>query len=179
MRIRWCLLLSASLALISCSALSRRAQVAHKVPFQVVQNLILLSVFAENHPLYFILDTGAGNTVISDKAASKLGLDLARLKTAEGASATTSFKVYLGAISNVRIGTLHVPDMAVAVMPMQFLAQKIDREVDGVLGKNFLENYLTTIDYRHKRITFLPFMPALASDATTERRPEHSSSAKF
>jgi len=139
-----------------CACSNLRAREAQEVNFVLAENLIILPVTIGEESLNFILDTGAGNTVLSDQAAVKLGLDLSSLATAEGASATTSFKVYMTSLLDIQIGTLKVPSLKVAIMPMQFIGQKIKQEVDGILGKNFLEKYVTSIDYQHTRITFTP-----------------------
>src|SRR5690242_18072246 len=54
------------------------------LPFELIDNRPFILVYINGHPLHFILDTGAGNTIDKDKADS-LGLQLQSLGTQYGA----------------------------------------------------------------------------------------------
>lgn len=92
-------------------------------------------------PYKFVLDTGAGMTVLTDELAMKLGLTETGVRDAIGAPGI-KLSVRLGVLDSLSVG-----DAGVNHLEVGFLAHLPKCTGDGALGYNFLKNYRVTIDY--------------------------------
>jgi len=95
----------------------------------------------------FILDTGAGTSLISPEVAERLGV--ARTGTKEGVGAGGRVTVALGTLESLAIGEARVEALDVAITDeLQRIGAAVGTRVDGDAGYNFLKNFCVTIDYR-------------------------------
>ncbi len=142
------------------------------VPFELDNNLIYVRVSVNgSRPLSFILDTGA-HSMIHVRQARTIGLKLKLVGQARGAGATQP-DVYLVTekVSFSLPGVQLSPRMLVAVsldaaeacvneFNIDEEGRKIGsdrskqsgakREVDGILGKQFFDQFVVEIDYAHR-----------------------------
>lgn len=95
----------------------------------------------------FILDTGAGTSLISPEVAERVGV--ARAGTKEGMGAGGRVTVALGKLESLAIGAARVETLDVAITDeLQRIGAAVGARVDGDVGYNFLKNFCVTIDYR-------------------------------
>ena len=90
-----------------------------------------------------ILDTGAGGTLISPRALAASGVSLTRGIRAgktRGVAKDAEVEVMHVAIDSLEVGTARVGRMVVASYDMDM------RDVEGLLGQDFLGNFNVTID---------------------------------
>ena len=119
------------------------------IPLEIDNNIILMWVSVNgSRPLKFIFDTGASHTILQSQRGAELGL-----KPEEQVSGTAtggaiegsltsgvSLKVAGAEVSNQQIGLIAFP------VPPGF-------EFDGVIGYDFIKEFVVEIDYLKKVMT--------------------------
>ncbi len=117
-----------------------------KMKFDLVGNrpIITVKINGRSEPLRFVLDTGSGITVISDKTASLLKVrSVTRGGFAKGIGGDGRFEIIYGYLRQVDIGDVKVRNVPVYIRQFHDQQQK----VDGYLGLALISKFLTTIDY--------------------------------
>ncbi len=105
-------------------------------------------------PFEFVLDTGAGGTVIRPKLANELELDLTPFDgicrgiggDAEG---------HLATLDHVSVGGVNVEEHPVIVVDMEKISPKCCLIPDGILGYPFLKQFEFVIDYPQEKFAFI------------------------
>lgn len=115
------------------------------------QPLILLPVKINEHgPFEFILDTGAGTSLLSSELAKQLEVKI--ISSKEGQSAGGKIAVLLGKVDSLAVGETKLRDVEVGVVDLAHIGKTIGAKIDGDLGYNVLKHFRITIDYRGKTI---------------------------
>jgi hypothetical protein len=116
------------------------------VPFELSGNLIFLQVRVNNKaPLWFILDTGAGVSILKEKQAQSLGLKLeTREQVLDGMPHAKGIRLGL-------TGT-ELLDQTIFVAPTESLEPSVGRAVDGILGFDLFQRFVVEIDYAARRL---------------------------
>ncbi|MEW6733965.1 MAG: aspartyl protease family protein [Acidobacteriota bacterium] len=112
------------------------------------QPLILLPTFVNKKgPYQFILDTGAGTSLLAPQLAENLGVAITETK--EGTGAGGKLKVSLGNVESLAIGDAELNNVQVAITDdINRIATAIGAKVDGDIGYNYLKFFQLTIDYQ-------------------------------
>jgi predicted aspartyl protease len=111
------------------------------------QPLILLPVQVNDRgPFDFILDTGAGTSLLSTEVAKELDIKVIGLK--EGQSAGGEVSVSLAKVDSLTVAETKLEDVDVGIVDLSHIAKTIGARIDGDLGYNFLKHFRVTIDYR-------------------------------
>jgi predicted aspartyl protease len=111
------------------------------------QPLILLPVQVHDRgPFDFILDTGAGTSLLSTEVAKELDIKVIGLK--EGQSAGGEVSVSLAKVDSLTVAETKLEDVDVGIVDLSHIAKTIGARIDGDLGYNFLKHFRVTIDYR-------------------------------
>jgi predicted aspartyl protease len=121
-----------------------------KVKFRLAggaQPLILLPVQVNGQgPFDFILDTGAGTSLLSAELAKQLAVKI--LGSKEGQSAGGKVSVSLGKVDSLAVGESKLDDVDVGIVDLANIGKAVGAKIDGDLGYNFLKHFRVTIDYR-------------------------------
>jgi predicted aspartyl protease len=127
-----------------------------KVKFRLaggVQPLILLPVRVNGEgPFEFILDTGAGTSLLSSDLAKKLNIKI--ISTKEGQSADGKISVSLAKVDSLAVGQAKLEDLDVGIVDLSHIGKTIGTKIDGDVGYNFLKHFRITIDYHECEIRF-------------------------
>ena len=127
-----------------------------KVKFRLAggaQPLILLPVDVnEQGPFDFILDTGAGTSLLSSDLAVRLNAKIIGSK--EGQSAGGKVSVSLAKVDSLAVGEAKLEDVDVGIVDLSHIGKTVGAKIDGDLGYNFLKHFRVTIDYRDCEIRF-------------------------
>lgn len=136
---------------MSTATISQRsAQVGFRLPGGA-QPLILLPVHLNGEgPLEFILDTGAGTSLLSPALGQKLGVKIVGSK--EGQSAGGAVSVSLARVSSMAVGDASLDDVDVGLVDLSHIGKTVGARIDGDLGYNFLKHFRLTLDYRKQQI---------------------------
>ena len=100
----------------------------------------------------FIIDTGAGETIIDTefaKAAGAIAFDQREAIYAGGARAKTT----LGYVESIKLGKLEIEHLPVHIQPTAQYAQAVGgKAVSGIIGTNLLYHFHTTLDYQNAQL---------------------------
>jgi hypothetical protein len=131
------------------------------IPFELVTRHVVVKVRVNNsRPLSFIFDTGDKVAIIDLKVAQELGLDLYGQVSVGGAGSGRL------AGSQVRGANWTLPGLdgftqpVVLALPFDRLASRFGHDFDGIIGSEFIKQYVVEIDYQarvlklHDRNTF-------------------------
>lgn len=165
---------------MTTATLSRKSA---KLKFRLAggaQPLILLPVEVNGEgPFEFILDTGAGTSLLSSQLGEKLGIKVIGSK--EGQSAGGAVSVSLAKVDSLAVGSAKLEDVDVGLVDLSHIGKTVGAQIDGDLGYNFLKHFRITLDYRANEIRLddpKRFEPAGRSDAVTEVAMRLASPAK-
>ncbi len=134
--------------------LADRGQAAIEVPFEHRDGLIWIrvSVAGRAEPLRFLLDSGAGVSVIDLRAARQLGQKLDAPQTIRGIGGRSlAFRV-AGLEMNLAGIALPKPRLA---LDLSAVSAGCGRRIDGLLGADFIREHIVQIDFRAERIRLL------------------------
>jgi predicted aspartyl protease len=110
------------------------------------QPLILVPVEVnEQGPFDFILDTGAGTSLLSVELAEKLKVKV--LGSKQGESAGGAVSVSLAKVDSLSIGSARLADVDVGIVDLKHIGATVGARIDGDLGYNFLKSFRISIDY--------------------------------
>jgi Aspartyl protease len=117
-----------------------------RIPLEIDNNIILMIVSVDNSkPLKFIFDTGASASLISSQRAAELGLK------AEGeAHGNATGRKFQGSYTkgiSLSVPGAEVPNQLIAWFPFPTIP---DFEFDGVIGYDFINQFVVEIDYQNK-----------------------------
>jgi predicted aspartyl protease len=117
------------------------------------QPLILLPVKVNGRgPFDFILDTGAGTSLLSSDLSKQLEVKVIGSK--EGQSAGGKVAVSLAKVDSLAVGEAKLDDVDVGIVDLSQIGKTIGAKIDGDLGYNFLRHFRVTINYRDCEIRF-------------------------
>src|SRR5438270_2263689 len=127
-----------------------------KVKFRLAggaQPLILLPVkINEQGPFDFILDTGAGTSLLSSDLATQLNAKIIGSK--EGQSAGGKVSVSLAKVDSLAVGEAKLEDVDVGIVDLSHIGKAVGAKIDGDLGYDFLKHFRVTLNYRDCEIRF-------------------------
>jgi predicted aspartyl protease len=111
------------------------------------QPLILLPIHVNDRgPFDFILDTGAGTSLVSIDLARELNLKTIGSK--HGQTAGGKVAVSLAKVDSIRAGEIKLENVDVGIVDLSQIGGSVGAKIDGDLGYNFLKHFRVTIDYR-------------------------------
>jgi thioredoxin-like negative regulator of GroEL/predicted aspartyl protease len=116
------------------------------VGFELVGNrpVVKLKINKKDEPLNFVLDTGSGMSVISEKTAARLKIKaVTKGGHAKGLGGDGQFEVVYGFVRQMDIGNVYVKNVPVYIRKFHNDGQ----EVDGYIGLSLISKFLATIDY--------------------------------
>jgi predicted aspartyl protease len=134
-----------------------------EIPFEYRDGLIWLKVRAEGaqEPLNFLLDSGAGVSVIDLGAAQRLGLKLASRVAVRGVQSETTghWPQRLNAAAS---GVPLPPDFL--ALDLQKLSKACAHPVDGLVGADFFRERVVQVDFGAGKVRLLDAAPAKADE---------------
>ncbi len=123
--------------------------------------VIKLRINKTGEPLNFVLDTGAGMSVLSEETAKKLHIKpVARGGSARGIGGDGKFDVVYGFLKSIYIGDVQIRSVPIFIRKFH----QSNEGTDGYIGLSLISKFLTTIDYGEK--TF-----ELTSKNLADKRP--------
>ncbi len=119
------------------------------IHFRLVHNtLIVVSLLSDQkESIDFVFDTGADTTVVDPSILPRL------LFVPSGRIQQTTLSgvqfVPRGLVRSLSVGSMRVDDVPVLVQDLTEL-HKLDPQIEGIAGQNFIAHFNYLIDYRHR-----------------------------
>ncbi|MCY7375109.1 MAG: aspartyl protease family protein, partial [Pyrinomonadaceae bacterium] len=136
------------------------------VSFQLQNDrpIIELRLDKKGKPMNFVLDTGAGISVLSEDTAKRLNIKpVARGGLARGVGGDGKFDIVYGFLNAIYIGDVKIKSVPIYIRKFHTVNEKID----GYIGLSLISKFLTTIDYGDK--TFELVSKSIADKRTGEK----------
>lgn len=125
---------------------------APKIPFDLLSNLVFVQVRVnDSRPLWFILDSTAGSSVVNARLVKEL-----RLRTAgkvKGTSGEAAFEAELVRGVSLKLPGVEVPGLTLAAIPLDAFASVLGRHVGGIVGYDLISQFVVEIDYAGKTLS--------------------------
>lgn len=149
---RHCRLLSLILALLLHAAVGARA--ATPIPFQFRDGMIWLKIIVDgkSEPLNFLLDSGAGASVLDLRTARRLGMPLGQQQTVQGVHHRTVAYRVEGFVA--RAAGVTVPS-ALLALDLSGPSARCHQRIDGLLGADFFRRRIVQIDFARQVVRLL------------------------
>jgi hypothetical protein len=125
---------------------------AENIPFKFVGNHLYIPVIVNCRERYWILDTGAAISVITDDYAKELGLELQGNLKGLGAGGTVD--IAFTTLPPFSLKGIEFNEQTVGVIDLKELNRMLDIQVVGILGFDFLSRFVTRIDYANELVSF-------------------------
>lgn len=140
------------MALAMTSTQIRGADKPDEVPFKLAQGfgIVLRGEIGATRDMNFLLDTGAVPSVLSQRAASRMGIrgvmGSLTVLNKEGQSEYVT-------VDEVRLGWIHAARLPMVVVDLARLEQRLGTRIDAIVGLDFFAGQDISIDYQHRKIT--------------------------
>jgi len=116
------------------------------VPMMLINQrpVIKVRVNGRDEPQNFVLDTGSGISVISEKTAKEFGIEpVTRGGLGKGLGGDGSFDIIFGFVKEIAIGDVVIRNVPVCIRKFHSMSD----EIDGYIGLSLISKFQTTIDY--------------------------------
>lgn len=132
-------------------------------PFEYREGLLWIKVAIpqSEQPLNFLVDTGAGVSVINLNTAKRIGLKLGQQVTVRGVD--TMLTGYWQQQMSAKVGDVRLPREYLAV-DLERLSSSCERPVDGLVGADFFRERVVQIDFDAQKIRLLKSAKAEKTD---------------
>jgi len=131
-----------------------------EIPFQLEQDFIIISLLFNNTlPLKFIFDTGAEQTILTERRITDfLQIEYNREFSVLGADQSTVLKAYLVRGIQLRLDKFQVSNKSILVLDEDYFEFEkfTGLQIHGILGADIFRTYAIKIDYEKKIITLIP-----------------------
>ena len=158
-------------AMASFLAIQAASAPLAELPFQFREGLLWISVTVSQSPkpLNFLIDTGAGVSIINYSTAQQLGLRLGQRVKVRGVGTTT--EGYWPQQLTATVGQVSLPKEYL-VVDLCKLSQACNCTIDGLLGADFFRGKNVQLDFRQQKLRFLKTsdIPAGAEVLTLRQR---------
>ena len=117
---------------------------------------LTIAASINGRPMHFLFDTG-GHSILSPDAARALGLTPVG-GTRSGGSGAGTIAEQFTRVKEVRIGDAVLRDQAFSILDLGYstFERGAQPPLDGLLGLEVVERFITRIDYRAGKMTLLP-----------------------
>jgi hypothetical protein len=115
-------------------------------PFRYLHHLVTVPVTANGHETRFILDSGIGLTLVTDRFATRLGLDPGRETFTGRRMSGQAVSLPLTTLPSLGFDTLHREEVKVGVLDTSGFPPEV-AELDGFLSLAFFDETPVTVDY--------------------------------
>src|SRR5207253_2209202 len=131
------------------------------IPFHKVLNLIFTEVMINGHgPYNFAIDTGATETVISEKLIGTIGLQPITSTVVYGIGGAGKVDTKLYGVKELAVGDVKIKNIPVGTFNDPLVSQL----ADGILGTAALSDFTITVNYPASQLEISRKRPAATAD---------------
>lgn len=123
------------------------------IPFEVaIQHVIVKARVNDSRPLSFVLDTGASAALVRLNVATELGLSLYGSVNSGGAGpGRQAGRQVKNAVWSL-VGLERFSQPMKLALPMANLSSALGRDADGIIGGEFIRQFVVEVDYQARTI---------------------------
>ena len=103
-----------------------------------------------SEPLWFVLDSGSSDTVLNKRLVQKLKLKVEAVGEAEGGGGTEAAVLASGVTFN--LSGIRLINQQVPAIDFKGLEAALGRNIDGMLGYDFIRRFVVEVDYEERVI---------------------------
>ena len=129
-----------------------KGDAAEDIPFKFMGNHLFIPVVVNGRERLWVLDTGAGMSVIDKAFADELGLALEGNLRGVGAGGTVDAS--FTTLPTYELEGIRFDEQTVAVIDMSELIRRLGVDIPGILGYDFLSRFVTKVDYANELVSF-------------------------
>jgi hypothetical protein len=135
-------------------ALQRAAAAPITIPFDLATRHVIVKVRVnDSRPLSFVLDTGANAAIIRMATAQELNLSLYGNVNSGGAGAGTQVGRRVKDATWSLVGLEGFSQPVTLALPLPEVPSRLGRDIDGVIGGEFIKEFVVELDYQARTIT--------------------------
>lgn len=124
------------------------------IPFELgTRHIIVQATVNGSRPLSFVLDTGANQALVRMDVAKELKLSLEGEVRSGGAGAGTQVGSQVRRANWSLVGLPGFEQPVSFALPMSELPSAMGRDVDGIVGGEFIQQFVIAVDYAARTIT--------------------------
>lgn len=124
------------------------------IPFELaVRHIMLKATVNSSRPLSFILDTGANVALVRSDTAKELGLSLQGTANVRGAGAGQQAGHRVRDARWSLVGLQGFSQPVELSFPFPMLAAGLGQNVDGIVGGQFIKEFVVELDYQAQTMT--------------------------
>lgn len=140
--------------LIGVGSTTLTAQIA-QIPFEFKGTHLSIQVKTKaSENLNFIFDTGCTGASIDSAAAVKAGIGRENMQTVSVAGSGGEQSYQMALHQNLKMDNLEIKDLNLVLMNFSSLSNDIGSHLDGIIGYEILNQYVTQIDFDQKKLSF-------------------------
>lgn len=123
------------------------------IPIELAGRHIILKVKVnDSRPLSFVLDTGDKYAIVDLNRARELGLKLEGETRMQGAGPGTATGAFVREASFSIPGFPGFSQPVTLALPIGRLSAKMGRDFDGIIGHDFIKDFVVELDYQARQI---------------------------
>ncbi len=127
-----------------------------RIPFQTHANLIIVPVqINDSDTLQFILDTGVSNTIVTDPSiAEYVNTEYVRTIQLDGVGRDSTLEAQVSIGNTLQVGYARIEQHNLVILTEDILklSELVGSPVHGLIGYDFFERFVVTIDFRHRQL---------------------------
>jgi FKBP-type peptidyl-prolyl cis-trans isomerase len=144
-------LLIASLILLGKTEL--KAQIT-QVPFEFKGKHLFIKVqTSQSDTLNFVFDSGATGMSIDSLSAERAGISKANRQTVSVVGSGGAQDYTMALHQNIKLGNIELKDINMVLINFASLSASIGSKLDGIIGYEILNKYVTKLDFDQKKIS--------------------------
>ncbi len=140
----------------------RESRASEEIPFEFRDGLIWIKVDVGTHTFHFVLDSGAGASVVDARAAASLGLRMGKEMPVLGVDSRTVARYAAG--FNGLLGGIPLTG-AMLALDLSGSSRACCRRIDGLIGADWFRGRVVEIDFRRKCLRLMEEPESAAAEA--------------
>jgi hypothetical protein len=125
---------------------------AENIPFRFIDNHLFIPVIVEGTERLWVLDTGAGMSVVDKAFADEYKMELEGNLKGVGAGGTVDAS--FSTLPPYEVKGIRFGEQTVAVIDMSELIRRLGVDIGGILGFDFLSRFVTRVDFASEVLSF-------------------------
>lgn len=123
-----------------------------KIPFQLINDVILIDVICNNVKLKMIFDTGSNSNIVFSSPEEEIEFKNSRKISLSGLGIGETINAHLSKNNYLQLDGIEDTNFEILIITDQNIEviNKFGIEIYGVIGTSFFKNYLLEINYQNK-----------------------------